>query len=265
MPNDNTTNILDAVSEVLETTRREYEAEIATLRADLESMQSELKAALTIVKAVEPTQNQYELEIANLRSNLASTNEELKKAVEAIQAIEPVRHGKDGENGCAGAKGEDGKDRFVISAMPVQSGQIVDKNTVVSHRGGLFTSDRKANGTPSEDPSAYTCLVNGISDTTFTKLDDRLYELSIEHSDGLIVKSELKLEYPLFVGTFSKDANYEKNDIIIKDRKTLINRGGGNDDWKMFVFAEKGDKGDAGKDAKDYIDALAEAHLENLK
>jgi len=185
------------------------------------------------------------------QSKLTELQEQFKSALEQIKS------GQDGKDG------KDGKDRFVISAMSVADGEKVDKNVVVNHRGGLFTTDRKSNGTPSEDPGAYSCLVNGISEINIESIDDRKSAIYIELSNGLIVSHEIKFAVPLFKGPFSKDAIYEPGDIVIKDKKTLINIGG--DEWKMFVFPEKGDKGDAGPQGipgKDYADTLADMILE---
>jgi hypothetical protein len=213
MLDENTIPTLDAVAEILQETKDEYQRKFEVLSA-------EFKAALEACH----------LEIA---------------------AIEKAKDG------------EDGKDRFIISAMPIADGEKVDKNIVVKHRGGIFTSDRKSNGTPSQDPGAYTCLVNGIADINFKSIDERTQSIQIEMSDGLVISHEVKFNAPIFKGTFSDEATYTEGDIIIKDKKTLINIGG--DDWKMFVFPQKGDKGEPGKDGKDgqdYVDALAQAHLE---
>lgn len=158
--------------------------------------------------------------------------------------------GRDGERGLDGrdgVDGKDGRDRPVIETMLVRHGDKVDKNTLVSHAGGLFMTSRKANGSPEEDAAGYNCIVNGVADITFEQTELRKTEMRIELSDGLVIDHTIENHAPIFRGPFKKDVDYQINDIVIKDHKTLIKVSHeGDRQWQMFVFPERGEKGEVG-------------------
>jgi hypothetical protein len=172
---------------------------------------------------------------------------------ERLSQIKDGRDGIDGEKGLDGAAGQDGRDgepgrdRPIIEPMLVREGDKVDKNTLVAHGGGLFMTSRKANGSPSDDPAGYNVLVNGIDDISFEQTELRKTAMRVALSDGLVIDHTIENHAPIFRGTFKKDVEYSINDIVIKDRKTLIKVADeGDKQWQMFVFTEKGDQGEAG-------------------
>jgi hypothetical protein len=155
--------------------------------------------------------------------------------------------GLDGQNGQDGRDGEPGRDRPIIEPMLVRDGDKVDKNTLVAHGGGLFMTSRKANGSPVDDPAGYNCIVNGIDDISFEQTELRKTAMRVALSDGLVIDHTIENNSPIFRGTFKKEVEYSINDIVIKDRKTLIKVADeGDKQWQMFVFTEKGDQGEAG-------------------
>jgi hypothetical protein len=155
--------------------------------------------------------------------------------------------GLDGQNGQDGRDGEPGRDRPIIEPMLVRDGDKVDKNTLVAHGGGLFMTSRKANGSPVDDPAGYNCIVNGIDDISFEQTELRKTAMRVALSDGLVIDHTIENHSPIFRGTFKKEVEYSINDIVIKDRKTLIKVADeGDKQWQMFVFTEKGDQGEAG-------------------
>jgi hypothetical protein len=159
-----------------------------------------------------------------------------------------VKDGQNGIDGKDGRDGEPGRDRPVIEPMLVRDGDKVDKNTLVAHGGGLFMSSRKANGSPVDDPAGYNCIVNGIDDISFEQTELRKTAMRVALSDGLVIDHTIQNHSPIFRGTFKKEVEYSINDIVIKDRKTLIKvADDGDKQWQMFVFTDKGDQGEAGK------------------
>lgn len=155
--------------------------------------------------------------------------------------------GKDGRDGQDGRDGEPGRDRPLIESMHVRDTDKVDKNSVVSHGGGLFIASRKANGTPTDDPAGYNCIVNGIADISFEQTELRKTAMRLSLSDGLVIDHTIENHSPIFRGTFKKDVEYSINDIVIKDHKTLIKvAADGEKQWQLFVFPEKGEKGEIG-------------------
>lgn len=235
------------VASAIEKTKEEFERKIdevskslddTLVAIDMVNAQSQ-KIAGSIEESIQEVKQAHTADFEQLSKNLSLNVE---------KRLESLTNGVDGADGIDGKDGADGRDRPLIEAMVVADGDKIDKNTVVAHKGGLFISTRKANGTPDNDPAGYNCVLQGISDVTFTEVDVRRTKMLVDMADGLQVEHIINTHSPVFKGPFKKDATYENGDIVIKDKKTLIRvaQEGLDTDWRMFVFAEKGDKGDTG-------------------
>jgi hypothetical protein len=234
------------ITAVIEQTKEEFERKIdevskslddTLVAIDMVSSQSN-NIAESIEKSIQEVKQAQSADFEQLSKDLSS---------EVEKRLGELTNGVDGADGSDGKDGVDGRDRPLIEAMVVESGDKIDKNTVVAHKGGLFISTRKANGTPNDDPAGFNCVLNGISDVTFTNIDERKTKMLVDMADGLQVEHIIDTHSPVFKGPFKKDVTYEINDIVIKDKKTLIKVSDeGEGEWKMFVFAEKGEKGDTG-------------------
>jgi len=228
--------MIEAVAEVLNETKQELESKINTVVKSIDAINiSSSEISETVVKSIE-----------GLRVKQVEDFDQLSKDLiaEVTSHLDQVKDGADGIHGVDGRDGRDGIDRPLIAPVIVGQNEKVSKNTEVHHRGGLFVSTRKANGNPDQDPFAYQLAVNGVTDVEFKELTDREKQITIEMTDGEKKDFVFSTHSPIFKGTFSKEGTYELGDIVIKDKKTLIKVG--DDEWKMFVFAEKGDKGDTG-------------------
>jgi hypothetical protein len=206
------------------------------------------------ISDLEQRQGKSEELSLQVKADVQTHFDALKSIVdERLSQIKDGRDGIDGEKGLDGAAGQDGRDgepgrdRPIIEPMLVRDGDKVDKNTLVAHGGGLFMTSRKANGSPSDDPAGYNVLVNGIDDISFEQTELRKTAMRVALSDGLVIDHTIENHSPIFRGTFKKDVDYLINDIVIKDRKTLIKVADeGDKQWQMFVFTEKGDQGESG-------------------
>jgi hypothetical protein len=206
------------------------------------------------ISDLEQRQGKSEELSLQVKADVQTHFDALKSIVDdRLSQIKDGRDGIDGEKGLDGAAGQDGRDgepgrdRPIIEPMLVRDGDKVDKNTLVAHGGGLFMTSRKANGSPSDDPAGYNVLVNGIDDISFEQTELRKTAMRVALSDGLVIDHTIENHSPIFRGTFKKDVDYLINDIVIKDRKTLIKVADeGDKQWQMFVFTEKGDQGESG-------------------
>ena len=206
------------------------------------------------ISDLEQRQGKSEELSLQVKADVQTHFDALKSIVdERLSQIKDGRDGIDGEKGLDGAAGQDGRDgepgrdRPIIEPMLVRDGDKVDKNTLVAHGGGLFMTSRKANGSPSDDPAGYNVLVNGIDDISFEQTELRKTAMRVALSDGLVIDHTIENHSPIFRGSFKKDVDYLINDIVIKDRKTLIKVADeGDKQWQMFVFTEKGDQGESG-------------------
>jgi hypothetical protein len=229
--------MIEAVAEVLNETKEQLESKIEIVVRSIDAINvTSDEINQTVVKSIE-----------ELRTKQVEDFDSLSKSlIEGIQEhLSEIKSGADGIHGVDGRDGRDGVDRPLIAPVIVGDGDKVSKNTEVHHRGGLFVSTRKANGNPDQDPFGYQLAVNGVTDVEFKEIDQRKNQLSIEMSDGLKKEFTIENHSPIFKGTFNKEAEYQNGDIVIKDKKTLIKVG--EDEWKMFVFPEKGEKGDSGE------------------
>jgi hypothetical protein len=226
----------------------------STLGQLTESVQKTSEAINDYAKTIsdlEQRQGKTEELSLQVKADVQTHFDALKSIVdERLSQIKDGRDGIDGRDGVAGAAGQDGqdgRDRPIIEPMLVRDGDKVDKNTLVAHGGGLFMTSRKANGSPSDDPAGYNVLVNGIDDISFEQTELRKTAMRVALSDGLVIDHTIENHSPIFRGTFKKEVEYSINDIVIKDRKTLIKvADDGDKQWQMFVFTEKGDQGEAG-------------------
>jgi len=228
--------MIEAVAEVLNETKQELEFKINTVVKSIDAINiSSNEISKTVIESIE-----------NLRVKQVEDFDQLSKGLiaEVASQLNQVKDGSDGIHGVDGKDGRDGIDRPLIAPVVILQNEKVSKNTEVHHRGGLFVSTRKANGNPDQDPFGYQLAVNGVTDVEFKELTDREKQITIELTDGEKKDFVFSTHSPIFKGTFSKEATYEVGDIVIKDKKTLIKVD--EDSWKMFVFAEKGEKGDTG-------------------
>lgn len=159
--------------------------------------------------------------------------------------------GEKGEQGEQGNYGEDGQDRPLLEPVQLKQDKDYEKNILGTYNGGLWISTKKAVGDPHNDPHAWHCILDAMSEMTVDLQNDHTFKLSARMASGDLIEDTFEIPFPEHKGIW-EECEYHKGNIVTKGHsmwQAMQDTDGcppGNG-WQQILSAPRGKQGPQGK------------------
>jgi hypothetical protein len=244
-------------AEVLTLSDDRLEKAVELLREDITRRQDEL--LVQVGKVADQSFDEVNDKLHDLTTKhveeIALLTEQLK-AQEIFEAqlterIASIKDGEKGDQGAQGNDGEDGLDRPILEPVELVAQKDYPKSTVGTFDGGLWIATKETVGSPQDDPQAWHCMLDAMTEMSIDLMEDRKFKLSVRMSSGHLIDDTFDIPYPEHKGIW-EEGEYKKGDIVTKGSSMWLaqedtsGQPPGNG-WQQILSAPRGKQGPAGK------------------